>query len=315
MPHPKSRGLSLRSPLWLAGAVALVSSCASVVVTDRIADAPKPASPPVRVDLGAAIFEDHIDVTQSPRQRDLKVNKVVIYFPEGGAEIQARGEIERQIRKSLIKRGIDVVVSEVRAKVEANQDLRGRKEALTSVEKLIVLGRDTGAEAMLVFDEVRTDDYVYDARFTWSRAANAYVAAATPAGRVPPACPNGFRFRVPAVSAKGRFINMANATIVAEFDVNVMALRDRDQLKQPVTVERFAMRPVNKQSAYSVDDGCSRRHHMYQYVAGWQATEVLCSNLQQVVARHLPPPGDAWRHTEAGVDVAMGRILSTAVKH
>src|SRR6185503_14900263 len=111
------------------------------------------------------------DITTSPKLSQTSIGKVIVSIREmpgdkqgRAAEFQVKSPAERLVRKALLKRGIDLIVGEVRAKVESNKDLQTRKEGLSEAEKLILLGKDTGADAILVFDEATPASNVYDVK-------------------------------------------------------------------------------------------------------------------------------------------------------
>jgi hypothetical protein len=297
---------------------ALVGTSCGHEGTARRPDALVPPRALVGVNLFPIIFADQFEVTTSPQLAGMHIGRIIVSLPRrgdgGAAGIENHGEIERFVRKALLKRGVDLVVGEVRAKVESSRNLQNRKEDLTEAEKLILLGKDSGADAILVFDEASTSKHTFDVGLVWNASSRSFDAHPTASGSVTPSCPAAFRLDVPGFTAKGRLVNSANATILAEFESQKIFYTDPEGLAAPVQVDQYYPQEMRARDTYTTYDGCSEKYNTYDYISSWQPIDVLCSNVQRSVAPHVPPADDSWKHIEGGVDAAVDKIVSNILK-
>jgi hypothetical protein len=251
--------------------------------------------PTVQVSMVRLLEGSKLDVTPSAKLKEMKIQKVIVTFPRGAAEITNRSEIERFVRKALLKKGVELVVGEVRARVEKDKALQARKEQLSEAEKLIVLGKETGADAILVFDEIHAGTLAYDVQLQWNEAQKLFDAMPRTAAGRPASCPRGFRVEIPTFTARGRMVGAAEATILAEFDVRETFFIEGEQLKQPASLKQYEL----QQAPPEKPGGPTRM----------VPVDVSCQSTQRFLGSHVPRKQDAWRMMEGEVATAMSRVV------
>ena len=304
------RGRAGRSPaaaLLLAGAVAVGGSCAGRG-PDRKADVPQPAPVIAKVNLAPLAFAGVREVTRSPKIGSVSIGKVVLSFPRGAVGSPRRPEMERLVRKALLERRMEVVAGEIQARAETSQAARIAKGQLTEAEQLVLLGKDTGADAILVFDALGMAGAIHDVGIAWSDAGQMFVATPGPPGPAMPACPAGFRMKVPAFFARGRLVSAADTTILAEFEVRANLIERRAELAAPADLTRYFPEPRRARDVYRSNDGCDSEYHEYEYVAGWSGIDALCPEVQKRLAPHIPPAA-AWERVEPAVEAAVNDLV------
>ncbi|MCC6552043.1 MAG: hypothetical protein IT372_03345 [Polyangiaceae bacterium] len=293
--------------LLVAAALAAGGSCARGL--PRKADAPAPPPAPAKVNLAPVAFAGQRDVTRSPRMASAAIGKVVVSFPRGAVGFARRADIERIVRRSLLERRVEVVAGEIQARAETNRAMQAQKGQLTEAEQLLLLGKDTGADAVLVFDALGMAGAIHDVAIAWTDAGRMFEARPGPPAPALPACPAGFRMKVPSLFARGRLISTADTTILAEFDVRASLFDRREELAAPADVTRWLPRPERARGVYRSNDGCDTEDHEYEYVASWSAVDVLCPEIQKRLAPHIPPER-SWERLEPGVTAAVQDLVA-----
>jgi hypothetical protein len=113
---------------------------------------------------------------------------------------------------------------------------------------------------------------------------------------------------MPTLVARGRMVSAADATILAEFTMEKPLLERREALAAPADVVRTYPTERRARETYR-EPGCGAEYHEYEYIAEWQAVDVLCAEVQKRLAPHIPPPGGSPALVEAGVEEIVAGIL------
>ncbi|MFZ5785203.1 MAG: hypothetical protein ACOY3Y_02070, partial [Acidobacteriota bacterium] len=238
-------------------------------------------SEPVALDLGALHATTYANIAAAPQQKTIK-SVIVVASASGASEMKTNDRWLRLVRMTLLRKGVNVIVGDVRARIEelAGGRLQSRKERLEEAEKLVVLGEKTGADAFLVFDSLKLMQTERDIRLD-GRELRIQSRLSTRQ----PKCPRGFRLRAPVLALKGKLVNASGATTLAEFDFVEPIYKREQGLQVTVKLQQVDFVPVHKVDTYS-PDGCESTN--IRYIAEWQREEILCRELRKRLELLLP---------------------------
>jgi len=275
--------------LLLAALVAICLTCATT--PERIPDAARPDSPIVTADVSNLYLKPHVDITIS---RDKKRINSVVVVPAASKEatkITDTDKYSRMIRKVLIEKGIRVVTGEVRAKIEEYRQgaLQSRKETLQEAEKLILLGKETGADVILVFDYIGMAEAEKDIYVNLPADPKQITITVKDISSDRPD-PDAFRKKLPAILVRGRLVDSESATIVAEFDLVTYFFKNEQELQsQKVTIDKYRYDPVTISDVYYVGGGCSSKKPVsYTYIASYAPIDIRKNTISTILDKYIP---------------------------
>lgn len=260
----------------------IIFSC----VIPKQVNTPKPKLKTTIVDLSPIHIGMSRDVVISPRKKPVK--SVIVVIGKGSAEkVVIHNDWARIVRRELIREGVDVIVGEVRARIEElnNGKLQTRKENLGEAEKLVLLGKKTGADAILVFDYLGLTRIGLDVHVYTGNADTTRLTYKEASGKKTPECPYGFRTQIPVLVAKGRLVDPASATIMAEFYIGHPIYRRKTGLRTKMHVYQSDYKPVWS-TGIGNQSGCESKE--YRYISSWEKVDMSCKQIEKTVATLVP---------------------------
>lgn len=286
--------------IWMAAAVAVVVvSCVTAPVIRR-PDAEQPAPGSSTIDLSGVYLSDTNEFVKSANSKPIKSVLVVISDHgghAGGAQSTKIVDTERygrMVRKALIRSGVNVITGEVRAKVEVVEGgaLQQRKETLGEAEKLILLGRESGADSIIVFDDINPEAMIPMDIYINGTGEDLSATVKTPRTAKPSDDPNVIRWNLPAVVVRGKVVDTESANITAEFDVARFIYKDAEALKSgKAAIQTVEWVPVKESDVLVQPQACGADEHTsYQYVARYEKRDVRTANVRQRLSQYIPSP-------------------------
>lgn len=286
-------------------------TCATTT-KERIPDAALPASPTVTADISKLYLKPEKIITISKDKKKAKSVIVVIAAnreetkiidTDKNVEIAANRAATREatkitdtdkygrmIRKTLLEKGIKVITGEVRAKIEEYKKggLQSRKETLQEAEKLILLGKETGADVILVFDYIGMVTEPKDIYLNIDPETEQITITVKAISSVKPD-PEAIRKILPALVVRGRLVDAETASISAEFDFVTYFFRNEQELQsQLVKINKYKYDHVTKSDIYYASQGCSKRAVEYAYIARYTPVDIRQETISRILDKYIP---------------------------
>lgn len=265
--------------------------CCATTKKPRKIDAPRPSSEYATLDLSRFYSEGLSEVVKS---RDFIKKKSVLVVMSEASRITDADYYSRLIRKILLNEGIKVVTGEVRARIEEYKegDLQNRKETLQEAEKLILLGGETGAEGILVFDqinavaEIQRDVHIVEGENQFTLVVKQITT------EKPSEDPNVLRVTFPAVVVRGRLVDTETANITAEFDICQFYYKNIGMLKSYHDEIVVSAYDANTQTGtIMVGSSCcggGKQYESYKYVDSWIPRDVRRQSILNEINKFIP---------------------------
>lgn len=267
-----------------------ISITCATTTKDRIQDTSLPDSPTVTADITKLHLKSERIITISKDKK--KASSVIVVIPEGRGEatkITDTAKYGRIIRKTLLEKGIKVITGEVRAKIEEyKRSLQSRKETLQESEKLILLGKESGAGAILVFDYIGMDPESKDIYLNIDPETEQITITVKSISSGKPD-PGTIRKILPALVVRGRLVDAETASISAEFDLVTYFFRNEQELQsQIVRINKYRYDPVTKSDVYYASNGCSKQAVKYTYIASYTPIDIRKETISRILDKYIP---------------------------
>ncbi len=266
---------------WTVAIGGLVLSMACT--ENRIPDKPAPEIEETSFSVAPLGTPLEPDIVTSKNKTSKIKSVIVVTRDTGVSKLTDTNEYQRMVRKVLLKKGVEVVVGEVRARVEQSDDLQNRKENLDEAEKLVLLGEKTGADAIFVFDSIGFKTVPRDMLMEYPSEDGMSIKARAKAGKEPMECPDGFRVDIPALVTQGRVVDTKASTIIAEFSITQFIFRDADLMGRKHNVKPFDAKPVEGVGDIFSLTGTKN----YTYVMDWEMVDVRCKTAIEIASEHV----------------------------
>lgn len=265
-------------------------TCATTPTKERIPDAALPVSQTVTADITKLYLKPEKIITISKDKKKANSVIVVIAATREATKITDTDKYGRMIRKTLLEKGVKVITGEVRAKIEEYKEgsLQSRKETLQEAEKLILLGKETGADAILVFDYIGMATESKDIYLNINPETEQITIAVKGISSDKPD-PKVIRKTLPALVVRGRLVDAETASISAEFVLATYFFRNEQELQsQLAKIEKYRYDPVTKSDVYYVSQGCSKRAVKYTYIANYTPIDIHRETVSRILDKYIP---------------------------
>jgi hypothetical protein len=301
-------------------AITAILACVATPKPQRIGDAPMPAKE--TADLNISKF--HVDGINEIVQSDDWAEKksVLVVLSEAATKSEAakmtnEDYYTRLIRKTLLQQHVKLITGEVRARIEEYKegDLQTRKETLQEAEKLILLGDQTGAEAILVFDQINALTKIFRDVYITEEDGSYKLSVQAIRSEKPADDPNVIRISLPAVIVRGRLVDTKSANIIAEFDICKFYYKNLDELQQMqkrIAITEFD--PVSQTGSIMIKKGgCGGepQYETYRYISRWNPKDVKRQSVVNLINRYIPTPEEI---DAIETDAKLREILDSVVQ-
>jgi hypothetical protein len=270
--------------------VATIGITCATTTKERIHDEALPASPTVTADTTKLYLKPEKIITISKDKKKANSVIVVIAATREATKITDTDKYGRMIRKTLLEKGVKVITGEVRAKIEEYKEgsLQSRKETLQEAEKLILLGKVTGADAILVFDYIGMATESKDIYLNIDPETEQITITVKGISSDKPD-PEAIRKILPALVVRGRLVDAETASISAEFDLVTYFFRNEQELQsQIVRINKYRYDPVTKSDVYYASQGCSKRAVKYTYIASYAPIDIRQETISRILDKYIP---------------------------
>lgn len=270
-----------------------ISITCATTTKDRIQDTSLPDSPTVTADITKLHLKPERIITISKDKKKAS-SVIVVVIPERplygeATKITDTEKYGRIIRKTLLEKGIKVITGEVRAKIEEyKRSLQSRKETLQEAEKLILLGKESGAGAILVFDYIGMATESKDIYLNIDPETEQITITVKSISSDKPG-PEAIRKILPALVVRGRLVDTETASISAEFDLATYFFRNEQELQsQMLRINKYRYDPVTKSDVYYASNGCSKQAVKYTYIASYTPIDIRKETISRILDKYIP---------------------------
>lgn len=266
-----------------------ISITCATTTKDRIQDTSLPDSPTVTADIAKLYLKLEKMIALSKDKKKASSVIVVIAATKEATKITDADKYGRMIRKILLEKGIKVITGEVRAKIEEyKRSLQTRMETLQEAEKLILLGKESGADAILVFDYIGMATESKDIYLNIDPETEQITITVKSISSDKPG-PEAIRKILPALVVRGRLVDAETASISAEFDLVTYFFRNEQELQsQIVRINKYRYDPVTKSDVYYASQGCSKRAVNYTYIASYAPIDIRQETISRILDKYIP---------------------------